>query len=522
MKYKSELIKEIVETRGHELSSPHYESECVESWIEETKGAYPKLCDYQSEWLNYINENPLGEFPYETVTDVTDATVNNVVPYAYKSAILKGQTLVNIKGEESGDVPIDANKHDILIPLVKKNTDYLIKYDTTLSGGVLAIGFLNNNSTWSKNLEKQPNIGLIRLNSGEYPNYFRIRAKDEQTVAINNLMIIEYQDGMENWDIPYFEGMQSVKMPVLTTTGKNLFDGELEAGWISDGENVNSVRYTRCKNFIDVSENKTYAQSIEGISIMSISFYDENKEFIGSANATSIFTPPQKSSFMRFTISDTSLKLDRQIQIEESSTATAYEPYKSNILTVNEDIELRGIGEVRDELDCLTGQVTERIGETTFNGSEDWTLGTNETANTIRFKTVLQANIPAVNDIVTIISDNFPVLKNANINVESVQLWGSTKEFTVRILKTKASTVDEFKSYLSQNPITIQYELATESIKTVDLSIQDQDGNTLSEIKPIEGTMHIHSDGTPLKPTITMEIPVEATTQNLASFIKEE
>ena len=38
-------------------------------------------------------------------------------------------------------------------------------------------------------------------------------------------MIFEYQDGMENWDIPYFEGMQSVKMPVLTTIGKYLFDG---------------------------------------------------------------------------------------------------------------------------------------------------------------------------------------------------------------------------------------------------------------------------------------------------------
>ena len=34
--------------------------------------------------------------------------------------------------------------------------------------------------------------------------------------------------------------------------------------------------------------------------------------------------------------------------------------------------------------------------------------------------------------------------------------------------------------------------------------------------------MHIHSDGTPLKPSITMEIPVEATSQNLASFIEGE
>lgn len=34
MKYKSELIKEIVDSRGHKKSSLHYESECVESWIE--------------------------------------------------------------------------------------------------------------------------------------------------------------------------------------------------------------------------------------------------------------------------------------------------------------------------------------------------------------------------------------------------------------------------------------------------------------------------------------------------------
>lgn len=32
MKWK---VKNNVDTRGHNLSSPHYESECVESWIEE-------------------------------------------------------------------------------------------------------------------------------------------------------------------------------------------------------------------------------------------------------------------------------------------------------------------------------------------------------------------------------------------------------------------------------------------------------------------------------------------------------
>ena len=42
--------------------------------------------------------------------------------------------------------------------------------------------------------------------------------------TVSDIMILEYQEGMENWDIPFFEGMQSVKMPVLTTTGKNLLD----------------------------------------------------------------------------------------------------------------------------------------------------------------------------------------------------------------------------------------------------------------------------------------------------------
>ena len=94
MKYQSELIKEIVEARGHKQSSLHYESECIETWIEEAKGAYPKLCDYQSEWLNYISilDDTGGEFPYETVTTNHTATVNHAVPLAYKSAILKGNT----------------------------------------------------------------------------------------------------------------------------------------------------------------------------------------------------------------------------------------------------------------------------------------------------------------------------------------------------------------------------------------------------------------------------------------------
>ena len=39
------------------------------------------------------------------------------------------------------------------------------------------------------------------------------------------------------------------------------------------------------------------------------------------------------------------------------------EPYKTNILTVNEDVTLRSNGDICDELNLLTGQLTQRIGE---------------------------------------------------------------------------------------------------------------------------------------------------------------
>ena len=78
-------------------------------------------------------------------------------------------------------------------------------------------------------------------------------------IKIRDIMIIEYQEGMKNWDIPYFEGIQSVKMPVLTTSNE-------------DGT-------------------------------------------------------------------------------------------KTNILTVNEDVTLRSNGDICDELNLITGQLTQRIGE---------------------------------------------------------------------------------------------------------------------------------------------------------------
>ena len=68
---------------------------------------------------------------------------------------------------------------------------------------------------------------------------------------------------------------------------------------------------------------------------------------------------------------------------------------------------------------------------------------------------------------------------------------------------------------------TVQYPLATPVIKTVDLTTVNEKGET-TYFMPIEGTMNVTSSGETITPTFDMSVPVEATTQNLASFIDME
>ena len=102
-------------------------------------------------------------------------------------------------------------------------------------------------------------------------------------IKIRDIMIIEYQDGMENWDIPYFEGMQSVKMPVLTTTGNNLFDGEIETGSIDGiGRLVNSNIRIRSVNYTKVAPLTKYYFKCSNVDYVLKAYYayDEDKDFI--------------------------------------------------------------------------------------------------------------------------------------------------------------------------------------------------------------------------------------------------
>ena len=319
-----------------------------------------------------------------------------------KSAILKGQTLVNLVPKKIID-HIASSDWDGYCCLVqnskqsfdqwralqdlKPNTKYYIScYVETFEDANNKDYCLNNPSVESIFEDSMIINGVGRYQwlsttKSELTDEIFIVLRSQNAhargaIKIRDIMIIEYQQGMENWDIPYFEGMQSVKFPVLSTTGKNLLDINKLADINNHTATLTTATYTIAYP-LQLKPNTTYSISREtsdklsvNLSVITIIDGSENRVSItGTANKARIATTGNDGVLYLALQNVDESKLATIIndvgylQVEEGSVATSYEPYQSNILTVNEDVTLRSNGDICDELNLLTGQLTQRIGE---------------------------------------------------------------------------------------------------------------------------------------------------------------
>ena len=473
-------------------------------------------------------------------------TLYNTAEKPVKSAILKGNTLVNINRPitRNDNMKVE-NGLQILttwttayniwmvndITLFKTNTKYYIiaeVIDNTLTSTwspmIGSIDCVFSGSISSLNFaSKETGIKCATFTTkSDFTNVIcGLRSETGTNETVGSILkfriaIIEYQDGMENWDIPYFEGMQSVKMPVLKVTGKNFFDGKLEKG-IIDGNNgrpISNDNYVRTVNFIKVQPNMVYTINEKNDSTkFRVYEYDENFNYLKELS-TETFTTKSNTSHIKFrtypkNTGDDVSRLDFEIMLETGNTVTPYEPFKSNILTTSEEVTLRGIGDVQDTLDLMTGEVAQNIGEIVLNGSESWKeYPSQELTNTRLF----YCEVPTNSNI-----SKSPVINNrfASLNPNSGGLWDTdvvglghglvNNAFRLRVLKSTANTINELKEYLHSNPIVVQYKLAEKSVKTVDLSTVNQDGND-TKLSTFNDITHVTLSSEGLIPEAELEV----------------
>ena len=381
MEYESDILKRLIKTYGV-VGNPRYISEIIKEFIVRGKGRFPELFTYQSDWLAHIDVFGLNPTYMVSYTGQSIYTPNSL-ERPVKSAILKGNTLENLT--YGVQLPLTQNSVDFRVKGMESGKKYTIFYDVEAASstnlpkvGIVGQAKENSGANW---LIYQSNIPLgtgkvvLTMPSFYSISFLRIHKNDSlnEPITLNNLMLLE--GDYTNDDIPFFDGIQSVKMPVLTTVGKNLFTESLldePSKKIIDGEEYFISTFKLDGNKIDNKKQVTFSfDVINQNNATWCNVYIEYSDYqyatikgVISSDRVSLTSREGKTISCIYFISESGKEVYiKNIQLEYNSTSTTYEPYKSNILTVNEDVTLRSNGDICDELNLLTGQLTQRIGE---------------------------------------------------------------------------------------------------------------------------------------------------------------
>ena len=401
--------------------------------------------------------------------DVFDAFFNPVTNFDFENGYLKTDGTLTYDGGHFATQFIDITNFDG-IEMGKEGVYY----------GKLC--FYDGDKNFIAWVAKEGTTGIVKVES--IPS----NAKYIRYSAITKDIFIKDNEGRD-LALPLY--LVSVKMPVLTTTGKNLFNyfdlvagaiiwdtsnnvNIFEDGWYQEGTDGIGFRLRKC---IKVKPNtKYYANFPQEMHVMQ---YKANGDLIKGSYptiSTGYVTTSSETHYINLfpsggisSVWDEAKRQEYQnCYISESKAMTSYEPYKSNILTTPSDLELRGIGEVRDTLDLLTCELTERIGEIVLDGSEKWNYSGDHVSNEEYIVYHTGITVP-------INSSKLGVANNLPYDAEAVSITSFTKECIyinsvfqtcyIRIKRERGTIVD----YLTSNPITVQYELEAPTIKTVDL-----------------------------------------------------
>jgi hypothetical protein len=204
-------------------------------------------------------------------------------------------------------------------------------------------------------------------------------------------------------------------------------------------------------------------------------------------------------------------------QLEIGTTATDYQPYQGfETTTVELNQPLRELPNgVKDTIE--NGVVTRRVGEITFNGSETWLKNAGNTNNWLYHIAITHVNAKGLCD--SLPHNEIDVINSDGSGINRVG-FNFTQYEKVMYLNVGyymeqaglTNTVDNLKTWLQSNPITVCYELATPTTEQITLP-------TLPSWYPYTNALV----GTELQPSfVEWHIKTAGANQNDLTVIKED
>lgn len=177
-----------------------------------------------------------------------------------------------------------------------------------------------------------------------------------------------------------------------------------------------------------------------------------------------------------------------------------YTPYQGqSLLNYTLQNPLYKIGDVYDYIDFNRGKIVRNVGIIEFDGSSDelW----NKYSNNVSMDGY-SVNVSNAIDDSNCICDK--LLSTESISTEtkeSIKLTGGNRLFVILNKSRGLDTVDLFKNWLSQNPITVVYQLATPTEEDIPAELLSQ----LKELQTYVTTTNVMFDASDVYPIVDLE-----------------
>lgn len=287
------------------------------------------------------------------------------------------------------------------------------------------------------------------------------------------------------------------------TTGKNVFDGEMELGsinWIN-GEFEDNANCIRSKNYIEVIPGQYYAFSNSRNYTHNVYNYDKNKQFINAeavSNNTS-YQIPANAKYIRFRTTQGTIEnnLDTDFQIEKGSTVTTFEPYKEKTTTITlpEGAELCSLPNGVEDCVDSTGVIHKKIGKMVLDGTGTYGFFPNYPGEgycyyyeDARFKIKNVTGIDYKHSLCTHFTNVYSVWA---YDTSKIGTYSDHPTLPRKYFVSDKSTLEEFKMQLAELQPTLIFELAEEETTQ---NLAETEKEKLQNIVTFEGINNIISN----------------------------
>lgn len=242
-------------------------------------------------------------------------------------------------------------------------------------------------------------------------------------------------------------------------------------------------------DFIEVDNTKNYIFSYSGTAgAKYVVYYDESKNFLGYDTNLQIdnYKNWNVTKYVRLRI-DCSENAVTNLQLESGTVATPYDPYKEQAVyfPLGEGQKLMEGSYLADDGIHHTRKKVVLDGTKT-----GWYTLANQTGTNTSYFCIPISNMKKAS---TLICDKF--INRAVWNTDEEAIQSIIDNFIrLRINTSRASTVAELKTWLSNNPIIVEYELAEEEIVPY-TETQKEAREKIKNMILYKGTNHISCTG---------------------------